>query len=96
MTNQGNVEHERLSHTEPNYLLPSPKTQTAVAPSQNGTPTGNKVPPIWGKAITLGDYVDTGAVSDIVPLMGNRNTDLSLARSIEIPYICIDRRGFGR
>lgn len=82
VTSEGNGKNGRLLYTEPSFLLPSPKPQTAFARSQNGTPMGNKVPPICSKAILLGDYIDTDAVSDVIIFVDICNIDFVLARSI--------------
>ena len=88
---QAKLKHEILAYAEPDFLIAWPETQTVYSQSHNGKPTSNKLPHICSKAIIVGDYVDTGAVSDAMCVTASSSAESYLARPVRIPYFCTDR-----
>lgn len=90
-TRQEKVALATLPYTEPDFLLASPETRTVHSQSHDGNPNSKTLPLVCSKAIVVGDYVDTGAVSDAMCIIVSSNAESCLARPIRVPYFCTDR-----
>ena len=88
---QGKVKFETIPYTEPNFLFALSETRTVYSQSHDGNPTPKKLFPICSKAIVVGDYVDTDAVSDATRMIASSHAEYCLARPVRVPYFCTDR-----
>ena len=66
---------ETIPYSEPNFLPASPETRTVYSQSHDGSPNSTTLPPFSSKAIVVGDYVDTGAVSGAMRILASRNAE---------------------